>query len=596
MYCEKCGQKIQDNASFCDHCGHKINDEVIIDKDVIGKMICQACGNPLEENEKFCDKCGKSVTETSEEYYENYITEDNEIPVMSKLPSFFKEKKSIMIIGASVVAVALIFLSGNIIPHRNNAKTEVTNNNDETTDASVTEGSTATVSDTTVTVEETAYAVTVAPPPEDYKEINYEELYNSYIRELANYYGVAAQNPFMQYPASDINDMRPVPSESFGLVSAYQSDINHDEVKDLVAISFINDDSNYIWRTQCFSVNENKEIYQVSRYDFKIEKKYTYFLNHFMKAEIVDGYLVYSCSYCHYEGRTNEVLIMKLSDLSLNKAGIINTYSHGGTSISVDGLKVNFNLNYQEISANDRFILSEDKVNNIALQKFHDLGINCTRVSMGGETDLALLFDTSYVLFDYSSSIGSKVYYPQEYTELYSLLGLTKEYKVLEPKALAKNTAPVTSSRSFKGFVDIDYGVLNLRYRPNTDSEILAEIPKDANLYLYPTSTEGWYYTYYENYWGYVSADYIGIDPAFTTTITTIKVTEETTTEATTSNTTEEVTTICETTTECVTEPPVTIPPVPDDTQPPAGQEQEVQSDTENDVIDDQPNSDQTQD
>ncbi|MBR3535971.1 MAG: zinc ribbon domain-containing protein, partial [Oscillospiraceae bacterium] len=489
MYCEKCGQKIQDNASFCDHCGHKINDEVIIDKDVIGKMICQACGNPLEENEKFCDKCGKSVTETSEEYYENYITEDNEIPVMSKLPSFFKEKKSIMIIGASVVAVALIFLSGNIIPDRNNAKTEVTNNNDETTDASVTEGSTAAVSDTTVTVEETAYAVTVAPPPEDYKEINYEELYNSYIRELANYYGVAAQNPFMQYPASDINDMRPVPSESFGLVSAYQSDINHDEVKDLVAISFINDDSNYIWRTQCFSVNENKEIYQVSRYDFKIEKKYTYFLNHFMKAEIVDGYLVYSCSYCHYEGRTNEVLIMKLSDLSLNKAGIINTYSHGGTSISVDGLKVNFNLNYQEISANDRFILSEDKVNNIALQKFHDLGINCTRVSMGGETDLALLFDTSYVLFDYSSSIGSKVYYPQEYTELYSLLGLTKEYKVLEPKALAKNTAPVTSSRSFKGFVDIDYGVLNLRYRPNTDSEILAEIPKDANLYLYPTST-----------------------------------------------------------------------------------------------------------
>ncbi|MBR6836954.1 MAG: SH3 domain-containing protein, partial [Oscillospiraceae bacterium] len=551
---------------------------------------------PLEENEKFCDKCGKSVTETSEEYYENYITEDNEIPVMSKLPSFFKEKKSIMIIGASVVAVALIFLSGNIIPDRNNAKTEVTNNNDETTDASVTEGSTAAVSDTTVTVEETAYAVTVAPPPEDYKEINYEELYNSYIRELANYYGVAAQNPFMQYPASDINDMRPVPSESFGLVSAYQSDINHDEVKDLVAISFINDDSNYIWRTQCFSVNENKEIYQVSRYDFKIEKKYTYFLNHFMKAEIVDGYLVYSCSYCHYEGRTNEVLIMKLSDLSLNKAGIINTYSHGGTSISVDGLKVNFNLNYQEISANDRFILSEDKVNNIALQKFHDLGINCTRVSMGGETDLALLFDTSYVLFDYSSSIGSKVYYPQEYTELYSLLGLTKEYKVLEPKALAKNTAPVTSSRSFKGFVDIDYGVLNLRYRPNTDSEILAEIPKDANLYLYPTSTEGWYYTYYENYWGYVSADYIGIDPAFTTTITTIKVTEETTTEATTSNTTEEVTTICETTTECVTEPPVTIPPVPDDTQPPAGQEQEVQSDTENDVIDDQQNSDQTQD
>ena len=596
MYCEKCGQKIQDNASFCDHCGHKINDEVIIDKDVIGKMICQACGNPLEENEKFCDKCGKSVTETSEEYYENYITEDNEIPVMSKLPSFFKEKKSIMIIGASVVAVALIFLSGNIIPDRNNAKTEVTNNNDETTDASVTEGSTAAVSDTTVTVEETAYAVTVAPPPEDYKEINYEELYNSYIRELANYYGVAAQNPFMQYPASDINDMRPVPSESFGLVSAYQSDINHDEVKDLVAISFINDDSNYIWRTQCFSVNENKEIYQVSRYDFKIEKKYTYFLNHFMKAEIVDGYLVYSCSYCHYEGRTNEVLIMKLSDLSLNKAGIINTYSHGGTSISVDGLKVNFNLNYQEISANDRFILSEDKVNNIALQKFHDLGINCTRVSMGGETDLALLFDTSYVLFDYSSSIGSKVYYPQEYTELYSLLGLTKEYKVLEPKALAKNTAPVTSSRSFKGFVDIDYGVLNLRYRPNTDSEILAEIPKDTSLYLYPSGTEGWYYTFYENKWGYVSADYIAIDPAFTTTIATIKVTEETTTEATTSNTTEEVTTICETTTESVTEPPVTIPPVADDTQPTAGQEQEVQSDTENDVIDDQPNSDQTQD
>ncbi len=596
MYCEKCGQKIQDNASFCDHCGHKINDEVIIDKDVIGKMICQACGNPLEENEKFCDKCGKSVTETSEEYYENYITEDNEIPVMSKLPSFFKEKKSIMIIGASVVAVALIFLSGNIIPDRNNAKTEVTNNNDETTDAPITEESTTVVSETTVIAEETAYAVTVAPPPEDYKEINYEELYNNYIRELANYYGVAAQNPFMQYPASDINDMRPVPSESFGLVSAYQSDINHDEVKDLVAISFINDDSNYIWRTQCFSVNENKEIYQVSRYDFKIEKKYTYFLNHFMKAELVDGYLVYSCSYCHYEGRTNEVLIMKLSDLSLNKAGIINTYSHGGTSISVDGLKVNFNLNYQEISANDRYILSEDKVNNIALQKFHDLGINCTRVSMGGETDLALLFDTSYVLFDYSSSTGSKVYYPQEYTELYSLLGLTKEYKVLEPKALAKNTAPVTSSRSFKGFVDIDYGGLNLRYRPNTDSEILAGIPKDTNLYLYPSGTAGWYYTYYENKWGYVSADYIGIDPAFTTNVTTTRITEETTTTVTTSNTTAEVTTMCETTTESVTEPPVTLPPVPDDTQPPAGQEQEVQSDTENDVIDDQQNSDQTQD
>ena len=501
-----------------------------------------------------------------------------------------------MIVGASVIAVAIIFLSGSIIPDRNNAKTEVTNNVNETTDVSVTEGSTAAVSDTTVTVEETAYAVTIAPPPEDYKEINYEELYNSYIRELADYYGVAAQNPFMQYPASDINDMRPVPSESFGLVSAYQSDINHDEVKDLVAISFINDDSNYIWRTQCFSVNENKEIYQVSRYDFKIEKKYTYFLNHFMKAELVDGYLVYSCSYCHYEGRTNEVLIMKLSDLSLNKAGIINTYSHGGTSISVDGLKVNFNLNYQGISANDRFILSEDKVNNIALQKFHDLGINCTRVSMGGETDLALLFDTSYVLFDYSSSTGSKVYYPQEYTELYSLLGLTKEYKVLEPKALAKNTAPVTSSRSFKGFVDIDFGVLNLRHRPNTDSEILAEIPKDTNLYLYPSGTAGWYYTYYENKWGYVSADYIGIDPAFTTNVTTTRITEETTTTVTTSNTTAEVTTMCETTTESVTEPPVTLPPVPDDTQPPALQEQEIQPNSENEIPDNQEILDQPQD
>ena len=596
MYCEKCGQKIQDNASFCDHCGHKINDEVIIDKDVIGKMICRACGNPLEENEKFCDKCGKSVTETSEEYYENYTIEDNEIAVMSKLPSFFKEKKNIMIVGASVIAATLIFLSGNIIPNRNNAQTEATNNNDETTDAPITEESTTVVSETTAIAEETAYAVTVAPPPEDYKEINYEELYNSYIRELADYYGVASQNPFIQYPATDIYDMHPIPSESFGLVSAYQSDINHDEVKDLVAISFINDDSYYIWRTQCFSVNENKEIYQVSRYDYKIEKKYTDFLNRLMKAEIVDGYMVYSCSYCHYEGHTSEVLILKLSDLSLNKSGIINAYSHGGTSISIDGLKVNYNLNYQGISTNDSSILSEDKVNNIALEKLYDLGINCAKVSMGGETDPTLLFDTSYVLFDYSRSTSSKVYYPQEYTGLYSLLGLTKEHKVLEAKALAKNPNPVTSSRSFKGYVDIDSGVLNLRYRPNTDSEILAEIPKDTSLYLYPSGTEGWYYTFYENKWGYVSADYIAIDPAFTTTIATIKVTEETTTEATTSNTTEEVTTICETTTESVTEPPVTIPPVADDTQPPAGQEQEVQSDTENDVIDDQPNSDQTQD
>ena len=596
MYCFKCGNKINDGAIFCSHCGQKINDEVIISDEVTDRMICRSCGNVLEANEKFCDKCGKSVTDISEDYDDIAMAESSEIPVMSKLPSFFKERKNIMIVGASVIAVAIIFLSGSIIPDRNNAKTEVTNNVNETTDVSVTEGSTAAVSDTTVTVEETAYAVTIAPPPEDYKEINYEELYNNYIRELADYYGVAFQNPFMQYPASDIYDMHPISSESFGLVSAYQSDINHDEVKDLVAISFIYDDSYYMWRTQCFSVNENKEIYQVSRYDYKIEKKYTYFKTRLMKVEIVDGYIVYSCSYCHYEGSTSEVLILKLSDLSLNKAGVINAYSHGGTSISIDGLKVNYNLNYQGISANDRIILSEDKVNNIALEKFCELGINCTKVSMGGETDLTIMFDTSYVLLDYSGSTGSKVYHPQEYTGLYSLLGLTKEYKVLEAKALTKNTAPVTSSRSFKGFVDIDYGVLNLRYRPNTDSEILAEIPKDANLYLYPTSTEGWYYTYYENYWGYVSADYIGIDPAFTTTITTIKVTEETTTEATTSNTTEEVTTICETTTECVTEPPVTIPPVPDDTQPPAGQEQEVQSDTENDVIDDQQNSDQTQD
>lgn len=62
----------------------------------------------------------------------------------------------------------------------------------------------------------------------------------------------------------------------------------------------------------------------------------------------------------------------------------------------------------------------------------------------------------------------------------------------------------------FNGYIATKNEELNLRSYPNTDSTILAKIPKGTEVDIYESYFEGWYITYYNGKYGYVSADYIG--------------------------------------------------------------------------------------
>ncbi|MCR4760763.1 MAG: SH3 domain-containing protein [Oscillospiraceae bacterium] len=68
---------------------------------------------------------------------------------------------------------------------------------------------------------------------------------------------------------------------------------------------------------------------------------------------------------------------------------------------------------------------------------------------------------------------------------------------------------PSPLTHLFGGSVVTKNEELNLRSQPNTDSKVLAKIPKSTQLDIYSGGTDGWYWTYYNGQGGYVSAKYI---------------------------------------------------------------------------------------
>lgn len=86
-------------------------------------MFCEKCGNNVNENEKFCEKCGTPVTVKTESS-EKTVSSDfvaaptAQAPKKPKKPMSPKLKKRIMIssIGAGVVAVILIVLFAVVVP------------------------------------------------------------------------------------------------------------------------------------------------------------------------------------------------------------------------------------------------------------------------------------------------------------------------------------------------------------------------------------------------------------------------------------------------------------------------------------------------
>ncbi len=120
------------------------------------------------------------------------------------------------------------------------------------------------------------------------------------------------------------------------------------------------------------------------------------------------------------------------------------------------------------------------------------------------------------------------------------------------------------TSSGEEGYVSTKTDPLTLRYGPDTAAKTVTRIPKDEVIIVCKTDLDDWYYVYYKNDCGFVSAKYvtIGTPPEETT--------EQTETEPATERTepqeTEPPVTEPPVTEPPVTEPPVTEPPV---TEPP---------------------------
>lgn len=65
MYCNKCGQELQNGQQFCPKCG-----EGIVQKDT---LVCTQCKSPIDNNSKFCNVCGTpvNVVSTTKEFCSN---------------------------------------------------------------------------------------------------------------------------------------------------------------------------------------------------------------------------------------------------------------------------------------------------------------------------------------------------------------------------------------------------------------------------------------------------------------------------------------------------------------------------------------------
>ena len=123
-----------------------------------------------------------------------------------------------------------------------------------------------------------------------------------------------------------------------------------------------------------------------------------------------------------------------------------------------------------------------------------------------------------------SNQVSNLVCITEESSDCSTIISELYSETIFEEYVEPTNNATDYRNYIGEGYVDINSGVLNLRNSTTTNSEILAEIPKDTNLTLYSSDTEGWYYTFYEAKYGYVSADYITF---FETASTTISIPEE---------------------------------------------------------------------
>jgi translation elongation factor EF-Tu-like GTPase len=59
IFCEQCGNKLNEGAKFCANCGASFSPKQ--DENVSAFAACAQCGAPLEEGEAFCANCGAKV-------------------------------------------------------------------------------------------------------------------------------------------------------------------------------------------------------------------------------------------------------------------------------------------------------------------------------------------------------------------------------------------------------------------------------------------------------------------------------------------------------------------------------------------------------
>ncbi len=61
IFCEQCGNKLNDGAKFCGKCGTPVAVGQAETHEMSAPAACTQCGTPLEEGEMFCANCGAKV-------------------------------------------------------------------------------------------------------------------------------------------------------------------------------------------------------------------------------------------------------------------------------------------------------------------------------------------------------------------------------------------------------------------------------------------------------------------------------------------------------------------------------------------------------
>ena len=137
MYCVKCGNKLEPKTTFCTKCGNKIETKKDSKKDNVQNKTCLNCGNKLEKEATFCTKCGNKIETKKDSKKDNTKNkfclncgnkleedatvcpkcktkvgsnknkEENKIDIKKQIQ---KNKKTITIVGAIIVALLAIFL------------------------------------------------------------------------------------------------------------------------------------------------------------------------------------------------------------------------------------------------------------------------------------------------------------------------------------------------------------------------------------------------------------------------------------------------------------------------------------------------------